>query len=232
MGNRIVALMCNIAIVFPSAMPFWRHHMRHHSHIGIEGEDNDLAMDFEINWVGTSRLRKLFWLVFYVVFATMARGFVRKPNKWETINVGLQVIDVALILYFIGPIGLLYLGVSTFFGYSLIHPTAAHFIHEHYTWKKGQETYSYYGPLNWVTCYVGYHNEHHDLMGIPGRKLRQVRETAPEFYEKLTTHRSWSWVLWHFVMEPSLGHHSRIVRTNNERLAGHRLSGYANYDQT
>jgi sphingolipid 4-desaturase/C4-monooxygenase len=212
LGNRLVALVANIPIVFPAAMSFWRYHGDHHRHLGIEGIDNDLASAAEIRVVGRSPWRKALWLLLYPVFAAGARGFVRKPERWEMIGLAAQLVEAFLIQQFIGKTGLVYLALSTFFGFGLLHPVAAHFIHEHYIWKPGQETYSYYGPLNWVTFHVGYHNEHHDLPAIACWRLPRLRATAPEFYRDLASHRSWARVLFQFVFNREIGHDARIAR--------------------
>ncbi|KOB64204.1 putative dihydroceramide desaturase [Operophtera brumata] len=65
----------------------------------------------------------------------------------------------------------------------------------------GFETYSYYGPLNWITFNVGYHNEHHDFPAVPGSRL-------PE-------HDSWSGVLYDFVTDPDIGPYARIKRKHH-----------------
>ena len=77
---------------------------------------------------------------------------------------------------------------------------------------KGHETYSYYGPLNWITFNVGYHMEHHDFPSIPGYYLPLVRKIAPEYYDHLPQHHSWVKVLWDFVFEDSMGPYSRVKR--------------------
>lgn len=211
LGNRWMAMLANVPILFPSAMSFRRYHLKHHSHLGIYPHDNDLAQDFEIRWVGTSAWRKAVWLFFYTLFAAGARGFWNKPSRWELINLAWSALCFAAIAWGIGWIGVAYLTASTFFGYGF-HPVAAHFLHEHYIWKEGQETYSYYGLLNWVNFNVGYHNEHHDLMWIPGWKLPVIKRTAPEFYDHLESEKSWARLHWRFIFDSKIGHDSRIAR--------------------
>lgn len=212
LANRLISLVANVPIVFPAAMSFWRYHPEHHKHLGEEGLDNDLATPLEIRWVGRSPWRKALWLALYPLFATSARGFFNKPTRWEMFGVVLQLCEALVLYRLLGGVALAYLALSTFFGFGLLHPVAAHFIHEHYIWKPGQETYSYYGPLNWVTFHVGYHNEHHDISAIPCWRLPALRAMAPEFYSDLEGHDSWAWVLCHFVFNRNVGHESRIVR--------------------
>lgn len=98
-----------------------------------------------------------------------------------------------------------------------MHPIAGHFIAEHYVFLKGQETYSYYGPLNMLTWNVGYHVEHHDFPRIPGCKLHRVRQIAPEFYEDLGHHTSWSYVIYKYITDATVGPFSRMMRKAESR---------------
>jgi sphingolipid delta-4 desaturase len=109
---------------------------------------------------------------------------------------------------------LVYLLLSLVFAGGL-HPTAGHFISEHYVFKEGQETYSYYGPLNALTFNVGYHNEHHDFPQIPGSRLPQLKKLAPEFYDNLASYNSWSRVILDFLFRKDVTLYSRTKRRNN-----------------
>ena len=76
----------------------------------------------------------------------------------------------------------------------------------------GQETYSYYGPLNKVSFNVGYHNEHHDIVNVPWSRLPQIRRIAPEFYDGLHSYSSWTALLVRFVRDSNITLYNAIVR--------------------
>jgi sphingolipid delta-4 desaturase len=116
--------------------------MDHHKYLGQRGRDNDLPSDFEILFTGRSFWLKALWLLFFLPVSTMTRGFLKPPTRWEWINIGVQTLVIVLIVWFFGGKTLAYFGLSTFFG-SGLHPTAAHWIHEHYLYHPKQETYSY-----------------------------------------------------------------------------------------
>ncbi len=214
--DRCLALFANLPMVFPIAMTFHRYHLDHHRWLNTEARDTDLPHALEVEQVGNRPLRKFFWLFLYF-FVYVVRGltFVKRPNKLELVNLVLQVIATVILLRTLGGAALGYLMLSTVVGHSL-HPVAAHFVHEHYTFRKGQETYSYYGPLNRVTFNVGYHIEHHDFMRIPGWRLPELHALVPHWYDSLVSHRSWTWVLLRFITDRTLGVGSRIVRSAPE----------------
>jgi sphingolipid delta-4 desaturase len=210
--NNWLALAANIPIVFPYAMSFKIYHAMHHRDQGKDGIDVDIPAYPEARTF-KGAAGKLIWCFTQILFYALRPLFVHpiKLNKWQVINIITQAAVMAVFIYFAGWIALLYLLVSDFFAGSL-HPLAGHFIAEHYVFKEGQETYSYYGPLNKLAFNVGYHNEHHDFPGIPGSRLPQLRNIAHEFYDTLHVHRSWVMILLKFIFTPSVDLFSRIKR--------------------
>jgi sphingolipid delta-4 desaturase len=88
----------------------------------------------------------------------------------------------------------------------------ARWIQEHYTYKEGQETYSYYGPLNLIQFNIGYHNEHHDFYKVPWTKLKELKAMAPEYYDNLYYHTSWTKLILDFIFNPERDLYQRIIR--------------------
>ncbi|WP_280640546.1 fatty acid desaturase [Hymenobacter volaticus] len=82
---------------------------------------------------------------------------------------------------------------------------------------EGQETYSYYGRLNGVNMNVGYHNEHHDMPSIPWNHLPRLKALAPEFYEPLLHHRSYTKLFFQFLFDQEISLFSRITRRSRGR---------------
>lgn len=130
----------------------------------------------------------------------------------------------ALLATCVGWRALLYLLAASTLGAGL-HPLAGHLLAEHVVFVEGQETYSYYGPANTWMYNVGYHNEHHDFPQIPGSRLPQLRAIAPEFYDSLAHHTSYTWVLWKFITDDALGPWRRVRRGQREGEGLHPAMG-------
>lgn len=210
--NKGWALVANTALLIPAAMTFRKYHPRHHAHLGTLGVDADLPCYLEANRFPRARWAKGLWLV-ALLFFWVVRGYSRRtpPNRDEVVNVLVTLVVNGLLYVVLGPVGIAYLAASTIVGHSY-HPVAAHFIHEHFVFADGQETNSYYGVLNRFCFNVGYHVEHHDFPRIPGSRLPTLRARHPEWYEDLTSHRSWTAVLLDFVANPRLDWSRRIAR--------------------
>jgi len=213
--NRLFALFVNLPVGVPVAETFRYYHLLHHVHQGEQGIDTDLPTELE-GRVLSGRFRapfKLLWVAGQGFAYALRPLFVhpKRPSVAELGNLALQVVFNLLILYFWGGKALAYLPISSLIVMGL-HPVAGHYISEHYVFRPGQETYSYYGPLNRVTFNVGYHNEHHDFPYIAGSRLAELRALAPEYYESLYSHSSWAKTLWLYISQPNLGGYSRVKR--------------------
>ena len=215
LGNRAAALAANLPLVFPAAMSFCKYHLLHHRHMGEMELDADLAGPDEARLVGRSSFLKTLWLAaFVLVVGTLRpRRLTRVPfvDRWTTINLLVQAAAVIAFVWWAGWAPLKYLLASSVLAVGF-HPLGARWIQEHYVFTEGQETYSYYGPLNRVSFNVGYHNEHHDLMTVPWSSLPRIRAAAPEFYDTLRSHGSWTGLLIAFLRDRNITLFSRIVR--------------------
>lgn len=191
---------------------FKRYHREHHKFQGEKDVDSDIPTEVE-GRVVTNMFAKIIWVfcqpLFYALRPVLATP--KKPGVLEAVNYAI-VFGFDFAIYSLwGAKACAYLPISTLLGMGL-HPMAGHFIAEHYMFIKGQETYSYYGPLNWFSYNVGYHNEHHDFPNIAGFRLPELRAMAPEYYDNLPHHSSWAKIIYEYITDPSVGPFSRVQR--------------------
>ena len=212
--NRWAGVIADLPNVVPGAMGFHTYHLRHHAHLNEYENDTDLATHWEARLVGNSWWRKALWLALFPVFQTFRTFRMRNVNTWTNwmiINIVVVFAVDAVLWYFFGSAALFYLFFSMMFALGL-HPLGARWIQEHYTLDPDQETYSYYGPLNVVALNMGYHNEHHDFPGIPWNRLPEIKRLAPEYYDHLKYHPSWSKLLLEFIFNPEYSLYARVNR--------------------
>ena len=210
--NNWLAMVVNFPLVVPFAMAFKAYHAEHHWHQGKEGIDTDLAVRSEAllfkGFVG-----KFIWLLIQIPVYAIRPLFVypMKPDKWQIINALIQLSFMVGFYFLVGWTGIAYLALSTVMATGL-HPISGHFVAEHFIYKEGQETYSYYGPWNKLIFNVGYHNEHHDFPTIPGSKLPELKRIAGKYYDGLYAHQSYSRLILKFLVDKNINLFSRVKR--------------------
>jgi len=208
-------IFANLPLGIPSFIAFRHYHRIHHSHLGVDGEDVDIPSHTELK-IFRGTLMKLIWVILQPFWYGLRPLFL-KPTKtlsYQNLNVGVVLAYLGLMGYLGGWSAVLYLVGGTILGMGL-HPMAGHFIAEHYTLVDGQETTSYYGPLNFISFNVGFHNEHHDFPFIPGSRLPLLKKMVPDSYS-MPFHSSWSGVLYRYITDSSLGPYSRVKRIKSE----------------
>lgn len=209
--NRFLGMVANIPLCVPASITFKKYHLDHHKYQGDEELDVDIPSHFE-GYMFYNTFTKLIWVLLQPLFYSI-RPLFMNPKPMEPLEVVNTIWTLSwnyFIYNFLGGWALVYLLAGTLLGMGL-HPMAGHFISEHYTFIKGQETYSYYGPLNILAWNVGYHNEHHDFPYVSWSRLPKVKEIAPEYYE-MPSYSSWSGVIYKYITDPEIGPYSRIKR--------------------
>jgi len=210
--NTYFGIFANLPLTIPISVSFRRYHLEHHRYQGEDLIDSDVPSSWELA-VFQSAPMKFLWILLNPAFYAIRPLFVvpKVPQFWEFVNISVQIGFDILVYFVFGWKFLLYLFLGTAIGYGL-HPSAGHFIAEHYTFIKGQETYSYYGPFNLFMFNVGYHNEHHDFPRIPGSRLPELRKIAPEYYDTLPHHMSYAKVHFNYIFDSTIGPWSRVKR--------------------
>ncbi|KAJ6572018.1 dihydroceramide delta(4)-desaturase [Mycena capillaripes] len=218
--NKLLAMFANLPIGIPYSVTFKGYHLEHHKFMGQDGIDVDLPTRLELILLNNV-LGKVFFAIFQILFYALRPGLVRAQRfgRWHALNIIVQLIFDYVLFSTLGWRSFVYLLASSFFAGSL-HPCAGHFIAEHYLWDGlEQETYSYYGPLNVLAYNVGYHNEHHDFPSIPWTRLPALRALAPEAYDTLPAHPSWTMVIVNFIRDKEVGIYARAKRLSKAASA-------------
>jgi sphingolipid delta-4 desaturase len=218
--NRWATVIADLPNAVPGAMGFHTYHLKHHAHLGDYDNDTDLATHWEARLVGNSWWRKALWLAlfpFFQIFRTFRLKHVNTWTTWMFVNIFVVFAFDAVMWWAFGGASVFYLFMSMMFALGL-HPLGARWIQEHYTLDPNQETHSYYGPLNTLALNMGYHNEHHDFPSVPWNRLPEIKRLAPEYYDTLASHQSWTKLLLEFIFNPEYSLYSRVKRQQEEAV--------------
>jgi len=212
--NTFFLLLCNTTHIIPSGISFRYFHRQHHAFLNETYKDPDVPSPIEDRIFGHSMLGKATWLSFFSIFQTVRLIRSPQPFEWATFfNFIGNGWFTYILLVNLGTKSVLFLLLSSLLSVGLLlHPLGARWIAEHWAVHPLQETYSYYGVINTLAFNIGYHNEHHDFVGVPWHLLPKLRTLAPEYYEPLHKHASYVKLLWNFITNPNFTLKSRVVR--------------------
>lgn len=216
--NKLFSILLNLPIGVPFSISFRDYHLEHHRNLGIYGLDTDLPTAFEKKYIKGTLLKTL-WLSLQIVTYSVRPILVKsyKLTNYHYLNIFSQVAFNSLIYNYYGMSPLIYYIMCDLIAGGL-HPCAYHFISEHYLLSKNsksskQETFSYYGLLNYLTWNVGYHNEHHDFPYVPWSRLSKVRKIVKEysndFYENIVSYDSWYKIFSKFIINDDVSLNDR-----------------------
>jgi len=214
-GSRFAAYVANLPVIWPAAESMLRYHKTHHRYLGEYERDVSIPRRWELSLGRLGALGKAVWLALYPYAYPIRVHFMQREgglvDRFTLLNFGVQAVVAGAVLQTLGVRSLVYLALTFPLGFGL-NVTNANTVTEHFLVRPGQDSYSYYGPLNLVTFNVGYHNEHHDFPNIPWTRVHRLRRIAPEFYENLHTYRSWSRLVWSFIWDPRWSLAQRAIR--------------------
>lgn len=215
--NIFASLVANLPMVFASSISFQKFHLKHHAYQGVEALDADMPNRWEAKLINNSTIGKALWLLFYpIVQATRLPRVGKEVKVFDGLmlfNWFIQAIYVTAVVYFWGWKAIIYQLASFFFSVGL-HPLGARWVQEHFLTDGDQETKSYYGPMNVTNLNVGYHNEHHDFPSVPWNHLPMIKKEAHEYYDNLSSHKSYTLLLFKFLFNTDLSIFSRMARSN------------------
>ncbi len=219
-ANDLFMLIANIPIPFPFAMVLRPYHSMHHQFLGEWGRDVDMPTPAELPFIHSK-----FWMVkatWLSLLLPLKNEFtlpmkVKKPLL-QIVNFGIAIAVNGLIIWATGSLLPTYFMTISSLLFTGPHLVGARVLQEHHSLNgtSAQDTFSYYGPMNYVLFNVGHHTEHHDFPTIPWSRLHLLRKMAPEFYNTLEYHTSYTQIVRRFLFDRSVGVFSRVVRKSRE----------------
>lgn len=218
-ANRWMGLIAGLPLIIPATTGFRTCHLLHHRHQGHAVLDGDIPSAWEMRLVGKCPIKKALWLACGALMQALRPLRMKNVtivDRWFVANVAIQIVFNTAVVLLGGWQALVYCLLANIFALGL-HPLGARWVQEHFVLAPGQDTYSYYGPMNRLVFNAGYHVEHHDLMRVAWVHLPNIRRIAPEFYGELAHYQSWTRLLLRFLSDRRIKLDRRmIVETSDQ----------------